>query len=114
MSALLQSPAQLVGLPTCVGAQNDDVHASMQVRLKPDTTNTEARSITSAAIITYVVSGFSRTRHRIRMLRHEYYVLSKRDARSTAGSSRPAWKVRPLDVLVSHTSAGLKSIGSIL
>ena len=111
----------------------------MQVRLKPDTTNTEARSITSAAIITYVVSGFirtltntevrsinhaaiityvvsgfSRTRHRIRMLRHEYYVLSKRDARSTAGSSRPAWKVRPLDVLVSHTSAGLKSIGSIL
>ena len=86
----------------------------MQVRLKPDTTNTEARSITSAAIITFVVSGFSRTRHRIRMLRHEYYVLSKRDARSTAGSSRPAWKVRPLDVLVSHTSAGLKSIGSIL
>jgi hypothetical protein len=33
---------------------------------------------------------------------------------STLGSSRPAWKVRPLVTLVSQTSAGLNSIGSIL
>ena len=39
---------------------------------------------------------------------------SKSDARSTSGSSRPAWNVRPLVALVSQTSAGLKSIGSIL
>src|SRR5690606_23907296 len=36
------------------------------------------------------------------------------DARSTSGLSCPAWNVRPLDTLVSHTSAGLNSSGSIV
>ena len=40
--------------------------------------------------------------------------LSKSEARSTSALTRPAWNVRPLAALVSHTSAGLNSIGSIL
>src|SRR3954447_17610577 len=42
------------------------------------------------------------------------YGAGYRLASSTSGLSRPAWKVRPDSVLVSQTSAGLKSRGSIL
>src|SRR5262245_18849364 len=37
-----------------------------------------------------------------------------RDWRSTSTLTRPAWNVRPLVMLANETSAGLKSIGSIL
>src|SRR3954470_20978834 len=42
------------------------------------------------------------------------YGAGCRLASSTSGLSRPAWKERPDSVLVSQTSAGLKSRGSIL
>src|SRR3954468_11217297 len=42
------------------------------------------------------------------------YGAGYRLASSTSGLSPPAWKVRPDSVLVSQTSAGLKSRGSIL
>src|SRR5207253_2318718 len=40
--------------------------------------------------------------------------VSSNDARNTSGFTWPAWYVFPLALLVSHTSAGLKSSGSIL
>ena len=86
--ALGERAAQFVGVPAGACAENDDVHqASMRSRA--------AESCIAA-----------RPRYR----RHQ----SKSDARSTSASSRPAWNVRPLVALVSHTSAGLNSIGSIL
>ena len=39
---------------------------------------------------------------------------SKSDALRTSTFTRPAWNVRPLVALVSQTSPGLKSSGSIL
>src|SRR3954467_3044453 len=42
------------------------------------------------------------------------YGAGYRLASRTSGLSPPAWKVRPDSVLVSQTSAGLKSRGSIL
>ena len=42
------------------------------------------------------------------------FQLSCNDARSTSGFTCPAWYVFPLWTLVSHTSAGLNSSGSIL
>src|SRR5438034_11611441 len=47
-------------------------------------------------------------------IKNDYLHQSNSEMRSTSGSSRPPWNVRPLVALVSHTSAGLNSIGSIL
>ena len=93
--ALGQRAAQLVGVPAGACVENDDVHDSgivsygvRELVIDPPITNVNRNSPTTS--------------------------VEQRRAQHVGIRAVPAWNVRPLVALVSHTSAGLKSIGSIL
>ena len=55
-----------------------------------------------------------RSRSRLKPASYDRSISLEQRSSQHVGVEPPAWNVRPLVALVSHTSAGLKSIGSIL